>query len=81
MPMSDDWQIKFTLQAEKDLKRLDGQICQRVAEKLHWLAANFLLAMVVPLDKRLHKKWLNGIMAKSEIVNWSTIKNHVKVIL
>ncbi|MEK7209031.1 MAG: type II toxin-antitoxin system RelE/ParE family toxin [Patescibacteria group bacterium] len=50
MPPSDDWQIKFTFQAEKDLKRLDVQIRQRVAEKLHWLTVNFSLTTAVSLN-------------------------------
>ncbi|MBI2097409.1 MAG: type II toxin-antitoxin system RelE/ParE family toxin [Candidatus Vogelbacteria bacterium] len=48
--MSNDWQIKLTLQAEKDLESLDASIRQRIVEKLHWLVANFSSVVSIPLN-------------------------------
>ncbi len=37
----DEWELKFTPEAEEDLKNLDRGISQRIANRLVWLCSHF----------------------------------------
>lgn len=46
------WKVKFTVEAEKDLDKLDKQIRERVLEKILWLKDNFDQIIPLPLGGR-----------------------------
>jgi len=46
------WKVKFTVEAEEDLDKLDKQIRERVIEKILWLRENFDQIIPLPLGGR-----------------------------
>lgn len=52
-----DYIVTFRTETEKDFKRLDQQIAQRIISKIKWLSENFQLITPLPLQKELHGKY------------------------
>ena len=46
------WKVKFTIEAEEDLDKLDKRIRERVLEKMLWLNDNFDQIIPLPLGGR-----------------------------
>jgi len=49
--------VKFTLQAEEDLARLDKSIAQQVSNKIDWLSQNIESIIPLPLKGKFAGKY------------------------
>lgn len=71
------YKVTFRPETEKDFKKLDRQIAQRIIRKIKWLSKNFQLIIPTPLHKELIGKY--KLRVGNYRIVYSVIENEKRI--